>query len=104
MTRHEILARWASRRDEWSRLNVQVDGGKLAAEVLADLELVASGVANDDPITYAAAAKLSGYSTDHIARLVRDGKLRNVGKRGRPRVLANELPRRPALALAGPKE
>lgn len=103
MTPREILDRWAARRDEWARLHVQVDGACLAAEVIADLERVAAGVDVDEPITYAKAVELSGYSVDHIGRLVRDGKLRNVGRKGAPRVLASELPKRPSTRIAGPR-
>ena len=49
----------------------------------------------DESLTLAQAAARSGYSADHIARLVREGRLENVGRRGAPRVRAGDLPARP---------
>lgn len=98
MTSRDVIDRWQARLEEWSRLHVQVDGAALAGEVIADLERAAAAD-TCEPLTYAKAAKLSGYSDDHIGRLVRDGKLKNVGRKGAPRVLASELPRKPASVL-----
>ena len=49
------------------------------------------------------AARESGYSTDHLGRLVRDGKIPNAGRPGAPRIARRHLPRktgadRPGLA------
>ena len=55
MTLAELRARWTERRDEWRRLGVQVDGAKLAEEVLADLEKVVNAGA-DELLTLTAAA------------------------------------------------
>lgn len=99
MSASELRERWIARRDEWKRLDVHVNGAQLAQEVIADLESLSNG--DDETLTYAQAAALSRYSVDHIGRLVRDGKLRDVGRKGAPRVLASELPRKPALQLAG---
>ena len=38
----------------------------------------------------------SGYSEDHLGRLVRAGTLRNYGRKGAPRVRRGDLPRRAA--------
>lgn len=46
----------------------------------------------DEPLTLAQAAARSGYSASHISRLIRDGKLPNLGRRGTPRVRAGDLP------------
>lgn len=45
-------------------------------------------------LTLREAAVTCGYSEDHLGRLVRQGVLRNYGRRGRPRVAAGELPYR----------
>jgi hypothetical protein len=90
-----ILDRWLVRRDEWERLHVQVDGAALAAEVIADIERLDSA-AGDESLTLAQASDRCGYSTDHLSRLVREGKLKNLGRKGAPRVRAADLPRRVA--------
>lgn len=62
--------------------------------------------AETEPLTLAQAARESGYSTDHLARLIRQGKLANVGRDRAPRVRRADLPRKtsdgsaPRLAAA----
>ena len=40
------------------------------------------------------ASALSGYSTSHLRALIADGTLTNVGRKGSPRLLRGELPRK----------
>ena len=40
------------------------------------------------------AARESGYSADHLGRLVRDGKIPNTGRPGAPRIARLHLPRK----------
>ena len=94
----EIRDRWLARRDELRRLKASVDGAALCDEVLADLEKLVSDRA-EKPVTVREAAKLSGYSEDHIGRLLREGKLDNVGRKHAPRVMPSALPRRAGLTL-----
>jgi hypothetical protein len=42
------------------------------------------------------AAEESGYSPDHLGRLVREGRIPNAGKKNAPRILRRSLPRKPA--------
>jgi len=100
MSPTELRERWQTRLNEWRRLDAYVNGAQLVHEFIADLESLANG--SDQSLTYTKAAQQSGYSADHIGRLVREGKLRNVGRKGAPRVLSSELPRRPALQVARP--
>ncbi|MDP3769084.1 MAG: helix-turn-helix domain-containing protein [Dehalococcoidia bacterium] len=53
-------------------------------------------------LTLAEAARVSGYSADHLARLIRAGKLASVGDRHRPRVRRGDLPLKPVVARRGP--
>ena len=48
-------------------------------------------------LTLAEAAEESGYSVDHLSRLLREGKIQNAGRRGAPRIAARDLPRRSGL-------
>src|SRR5688500_14044701 len=41
------------------------------------------------------AAMESGYSKAHLGRLITQGNLANVGKKGAPRILRQDLPRKP---------
>lgn len=54
----------------------------------------------DERLTLAQAALRSGYSAEHLARLVRVGTLPNAGRRGSPRIRAGDLPVRPQRAVA----
>ena len=40
------------------------------------------------------AARESGYSADHLGRLVRDGRIPNAGRPGAPRIALSHLPRK----------
>ncbi|MDE2782526.1 MAG: hypothetical protein OXK77_06195 [Gemmatimonadota bacterium] len=40
------------------------------------------------------ASRESGYSADHLGRLVRDGKITNAGRPGAPRIARRDLPRK----------
>ncbi len=99
MTPREIIDRWTARREEWARLHAMVDGAALAGEVLADLERVTAAT-EAEALTLSAAADRSGYTADHLSRLIRQGKLTNVGRPGAPRVLAGDLPQRARTQLA----
>jgi hypothetical protein len=95
----ELVDRLRARAEEFRRLDAHVDGAKLIEEILVDLEPVVNG-AGTETHTIAQAEARSGYGQDHIRRLIRTGKLRNVGKPGAPRVLASELPRKPGVRVA----
>lgn len=81
MTTPELVSRWAARRDELRRLSALVDGATLLDEVLVDLE----DAADAEPlVSLTAAAPLTGYTADHLSRLIRHGSLTSYGKKGRP--------------------
>jgi hypothetical protein len=99
MTLAEYVEGLKAAADEYGRIDAYVSGAKLLGKLVADLEPIANGEAGE-PITLARAAEISGYSAEHIGRLVRQGKVSNVGRKGAPRVLARDLPRRPGMRLA----
>ena len=53
-------------------------------------------------LTLRDAARESGYSTDHLGRLVRDGKIPNAGRPGAPRIARMHLPRKTRAATPRP--
>ncbi len=61
----------------------------LAAELEAALREAELGT-----LTLTAAARLSGYSREHLSRLLRDGKVPNAGRPNAPRVRLGDLPRK----------
>src|SRR5687768_16361661 len=46
-------------------------------------------------LTLSEAAKVSGYSTDHLGRLVRKKRVQNVGRKSAPRIRRADLPQKP---------
>jgi hypothetical protein len=95
----EILERWTARQAEWARLRVQLDGAALAGDIVADLERIAQGEQDDD-LTLTAAAAISGYSTEHLGRLLRHGVIPNAGRKHSPRIRRSDLPIRPKRRVA----
>ena len=70
-------------------------GQAAACEQLAN-ELEAALAAWDlSPLTITEASEHSGYSADHLRRLVRKGRIPNAGQRNSPRILRSSLPRKP---------
>ena len=72
-------------------------GGETPAVVLdrcaADLEATLQEL-DETTLSLVEAARESGYSADHLGRLVRDGKIPNAGRPGAPRIARRHLPRK----------
>jgi hypothetical protein len=99
MTERALIEQWrqdADRLREW--------GAIPQAEVLerAAGQLEAALHAEDEQLlTLDEAAEVSGYSTDHLGRLLRKGALANQGCKHRPRVRKGDLPGKPSSAVRG---
>lgn len=91
-----ITEAWSQRACEFDKHGLE-PGAKLIRTLIAELSEQSSHYLAE-PLTLESASKESGYSPDHLARLVRKGILKNLGKKGAPRVSRRELPIRPALA------
>jgi hypothetical protein len=61
-----------------------------AAELTASLRAGA-----EEALSLEAAARESGYSSESLRHMVRDGKVPNAGRRGAPLIRRADLPRRP---------
>lgn len=55
----------------------------------------------NEPLTPAEAAEETGYTADHIRRLIRDGKLPTAGDSSPVQVRRAHLPRKPGHAASG---
>jgi hypothetical protein len=86
-----LRLRWRARRDEFARFQATVDGAKLCDELLAELDGALQARA-DEAITLREAAALSGYTVDHLARMIRQGKVTNAGRKHVPRLRRADLP------------
>ncbi len=84
---------------------------RLGAESVAcTLEFCAAQLSAEDAqlgseqLTLGQAAQISGYSTDHLGRLVRAGLIPNSGRPGAPRIARRELPIKPGQMAASPQD
>lgn len=98
MTLDELRAQWAARRDDLGRLRAHVDGAAIIERFLADLDECERATA-DEPLSLQRAASMSGYSAEHLARLVRQGRIPNAGRPHKPLIRAGDLPRKVANSL-----
>src|SRR2546429_7579487 len=94
MTREEFRARWNARLNECIRLGIHVDGERFCREVLADFEAVID--AEDDRLlNLSDAAEASGYCSDHLRRLYRQGVLSGERRGRRIFFRSADLPKKP---------
>jgi excisionase family DNA binding protein len=93
MTLDEFRSLWERRRDDFAHLRAQIDAATLIDHLLADLA-PATAEHHTTLLTLTQAAHVSGYSADHLGRLVRIGELTNYGRPHAPRVRTGDLPRR----------
>jgi hypothetical protein len=99
MTRDELRALWSARQTECVQFGTQVDGAKVMAAFLADFDSVTVSE-EEQALSLSEAARISGYSREHLARLVRSASIPNVGAKNRPRIRRKDLPRKPKISLA----
>jgi len=78
------------------------DWGEGASWATSQVRLGLDRISNR-AVTINEAAKISGFSADHLRRLVREGKLEEVGTGGVMRVRVGDLPRKAAPRIA-PKD
>ncbi len=93
MTMAEILTWLRERSEEFKRFNVHVDGARFTSELLTMLETALVAEA-ETLLTLSQAAARSGMSEEHLGRLLRQGRIPNAGRRGRPRLRVSDLPRK----------
>lgn len=92
-TRETLVSYWRARHDEYARVDAVVNGAKLINEMLHHIQELFTSE-HGFILSLEAAALRSGYSKEHLARLIRQGKIPNAGRRGTPRIRVEDLPRR----------
>ena len=75
-------------------LRMQADAGALVRQMVASLRAVRASAAAVVPLSVASRA--TGYSADHLSRLVRSGRVTDYGRKHAPRVKLMELPKKAA--------
>lgn len=97
MIADDFRAKWRAEAASMERRGALVSGPMLIAEILVDVDALLREPA-DELVFLDEAARISGYSTDHLARLVRDHRLRDArppGTRGRLLFRRRDLPLKP---------
>lgn len=89
---------WRERAETLRRYAPEV--ARVFEECAADLEEALDSTGSE-LLTLRDAAAWSGYSADHLGRLMRLGKLSNHGRPHSPRLRRSELPRKPPVADPG---
>jgi hypothetical protein len=72
---------------------------QIIENVVADLERFAASL-DSELVSPEEGASWSGFTIDHLARLCREGKLRNYGRKGRPLYAKTELPKKASRRTA----
>ena len=96
MTPDGFVEKWASEALQLRRRRALVDGAALLDDVLADFAALTTAVA-DELLNLRQAAQESGYSADHLGRLVREGRICNSGRPHSPRVRRCDLPQKASV-------
>jgi hypothetical protein len=65
-------------------------------------ELEAALHSTEDGVTLTEASRVGGYSVDHLARLVREQRLTNLGRKHAPRIRRADVPVKPGHRLPLP--
>jgi hypothetical protein len=91
----------ASWRTVAATLHPYAPAAALAYERAAEELDAALDAQQNARLTLREAAEESGFSADHLGRLVREGRIPNAGRPHAPRVRRSDLPRRAPLPRAG---
>jgi hypothetical protein len=91
-----LAAKWqqeaSEQRDQWRNETAASVLDRARGELLSALHKEGGELLN-----LSQAARESGYTADHIGRLVKEGKLCNHGRPHAPRVRRGDLPRKPQV-------
>jgi excisionase family DNA binding protein len=94
MRRDELVGKWSRKADEFDALAATVDAAAMCQQFIGDLQsLGADG--ESDWVSITEAATLSGYSKQHIRRLIQSGQLAAQREGKERQVRLHDLPRKP---------
>jgi len=103
MTREQFFAKWEREAEVLRRRGALVNGAVLCEDLLSDVAALLSNE-SERLLSLGEAAKASGYSADHLGRLIRSGTIPNAGRPNAPRLRYGDLPRKPSqVAKRGPQ-
>ena len=94
MTAEDFLAKWSAEATAMARRGVMVEGASLCNEILTDCRAVMA-LEGETVLSLPEAAARSGYSAEHLGRMIRQGRIPNAGRKGAPQIRVTDLPRKP---------
>jgi hypothetical protein len=92
---HHLPQSWRERAAELRRYGADAQACTLE-HAAAELEAV-EREHEGKLLSIEEAAQESGYSEEHLRRLVREGAVPNAGRRGKPLIRLKDLPRKPPM-------
>ena len=93
MIPESFFVKWQAEAARLQALRARVEGATLLMRVLADIRSIQLEIAAET-LSLRKAAFESGYTSDHLGRLVRTGSIPNAGRRNAPRIRRTDLPRK----------
>jgi hypothetical protein len=89
-TPHALPSLWRERAATLEQY--AADSAAMTCRTLAEELEMALHALDGVVVTPTEAAQLGGYSVDHINRMIRTGKIENVGRKGAPRLRRADVP------------
>jgi hypothetical protein len=89
----ELSEEWRALAEQQRRLGAEPQARTL--EYCADALWGVLRANDDELLNLQQAAGESGYTPDHLGRLIREGKVPNAGRRARPLIRRSDLPAKP---------
>jgi len=90
-TLRELIPAWRARAAEL-RAWAAAEGAAVALEHAADELAGALRAEADAPLTLGEASRESGYAVETLAKLLREGRIPNAGRKHAPRIRRGDLP------------
>ena len=90
-----LAAQWREEADTLRKRGAVAQA--VAVESCADDLEAAFRERDETLLNLTEASRLSGYSSGHLGRMVRDGTIPNVGRPNAPRIRRDDLPRKAGL-------
>lgn len=97
----QLVPEWRGRATNLRQWGAAEGPARAWEDAATELE-AALRAADAELLTLEQAATESGYSTDHLGRLVRQGKVPNAGRQHSPRIRRGDLPRKVGILPVAP--
>ena len=99
MTPSELAIQWRADADVLERRNAP-DLARVYRSVADELDAALRAV-DDDTLSLAEAAEVSGYSLDRLRHKVTAGEIPNAGRKGKPLIRRGDLPSKKRRTASG---